>query len=430
MERRRDGNRDVQHLLLGEHAVRWALLVAVVWRTLGISYRQLVTLLSLAVGVMLLSLFLAISYGYWARFSDVPEQNLIARSAHFGFLPVALAARIGAREDIGDIAYRVTFPVSRGDVAFLVEAVGGLSESAFNPMGLEVGPGPEAMLGGNRIGALIGEDLAADLDVHVGDAVVVQSRGIPRRDGTSQWAFEVVGVYSPIGILSADRFFANYDYIDASVTKPGVVSTLFLTVRSGVAVGEVAAAIEDESLNSAFPLSVLPMESWLSLDGRPIGDTLTMISVVGALVAGIALLVQGSATAQHVSAKGPLLAVLRLYGHSWPAIWCCVAAVVGLFSLGAAAAGCCWHPRCSRCSAQPLRRNSTFPRRCCRRSLRAWRCSRSSSRPRPSRLGSRRRWRNSLLSSGASKSRTVRCRAGRDWDCGSARRWSPARGPP
>ena len=323
--------------------MRWALLVAVVWRTLGIGYRQIVTFLSLAVGVMLLALFLAISYGYWARFADVPEQNLVVRSAHFGFLPVALADRagqMGAREDIGEMAYRVTFPAFRGDAGFLVEAVGGPSESIFNPMGLEIGPGLEATLRGNRIVALIGEDLASNLDVRAGDAVVVQSAGVPRRDGTSQWEFEVVGVYPPSGILSADRFFANYDYVDASVTEPGVVSTLFLTVRSGVAVGEVAAAIEDESLNSAFPLSALPMESWLSLDGRPIGDTLTMISVVGALVAGIALLVQGSATAQDVSAKGPLLAVLRLYGHSWPAIWCCVAAVVGLFSLGAAAVGC------------------------------------------------------------------------------------------
>lgn len=316
------------------------LLVAIVWRTLGVGYRQIVTFLSLAVGVMLLSLFLAISYGYWARFADVPEQNLIVRSAHFGFLPVALTNRIGVRNDIGDVAYRVTFPASRGDVAFLVEAVGSSSESVFNPMGLEVAPGLEAMLRGNRIGALVGEDLASDLDVRVGDAVVVQSRGVPRRDGTSQWDFEVVGIYPPSGILSADRFFANYNYIDASVTEPGMVSTLFLTVRPGVAVGEVAAAIDDESLNSAFPLNTLPMESWLSLDGRPIGDTLTMISIVGALIAGIAVLVQGSATAQDISAKGPLLAVLRVYGHSWPAIWCCVAAAVGLFSLGAAAVGC------------------------------------------------------------------------------------------
>ena len=316
------------------------LLVAIVWRTLGVGYRQIVTFLSLAVGVMLLSLFLAISYGYWARFADVPEQNLIVRSAHFGFLPVALTNRIGARNDIGDVAYRVTFPASRGDVAFLVEAVGSSSESVFNPMGLEVAPGLEPMLRGNRIGALVGEDLASDLDVRVGDAVVVQSRGVPRRDGTSQWDFEVVGIYPPSGILSADRFFANYNYIDASVTEPGMVSTLFLTVRPGVAVGEVAAAIDDESLNSAFPLNTLPMEFWLSLDGRPIGDTLTMISIVGALIAGIAVLVQGSATAQDISAKGPLLAVLRVYGHSWPAIWCCVAAAVGLFSLGAAAVGC------------------------------------------------------------------------------------------
>ena len=156
--------------------MRWALLVAVVWRTLGIGYRQIVTFLSLAVGVMLLALFLAISYGYWARFADVPERNLVVRSAHFGFLPVALADRagqMGAREDIGEMAYRVTFPAFRGDVGFLVEAVGTPSESIFNPMGLEVGQGLEATLRGNRIGALIGEDLASNLDVRVGDAVVV-----------------------------------------------------------------------------------------------------------------------------------------------------------------------------------------------------------------------------------------------------------------
>ena len=124
--------------------MRWALLVAVVWRTLGIGYRQIVTFLSLAVGVMLLALFLAISYGYWARFADVPEQNLVVRSAHFGFLPVALADRagqMGAREDIGEMAYRVTFPAFRGDAGFLVEAVGGPSGSIFNPMGLGSAPG-------------------------------------------------------------------------------------------------------------------------------------------------------------------------------------------------------------------------------------------------------------------------------------------------
>ena len=150
----------------------------------------------------------------------------------------------------------------------------------------------------------------------------------------------MVGVYPPSGLLTADRFFVNYDYVDTSVTEEGIVATLFLTVRGGVAVGEVAAAIDDESLNSGFPLNTLPMASYLALDSRPIGDTLTMISVVGTLVAGIALLVQGSATAQDISAKGPLLAVLRLYGHSWLAIWCCVAVMVGLFSLAAATIGC------------------------------------------------------------------------------------------
>ena len=320
--------------------MNWVRSSAVVYRTLGFGYRQIITFLSLIVGVMLLSLFLAISYGYWARFSDVPAQTLVVRNVNFKALPVALASQLGAREDVDDVAYQLNLPASRGDVAFLAEAVGSSSESIFEPMGLEMAPGLEAMLSENRIGALIGEDLASALDVRAGDALNVQSRGAPRKDGTNQWAFEVVGIYPPSGLLTADRFFVNYDYVDTSVTEEGIVATLFLTVRGGVAVGEVAAGIDDESLNSGFPLNTLPMESYLALDSRPIGDTLTMISVVGTLVAGIALLVQGSATAQDISAKGPLLAVLRLYGHSWLAIWCCVAVMVGLFSLAAATIGC------------------------------------------------------------------------------------------
>ena len=319
--------------------MNWVRSLAVVYRTLGFGYRQIITFLSLIVGVMLLSLFLAISYGYWARFSDVPEQTLVVRNVNFKALPVALASQLGAREDVDDVAYQLNLPAS-GRRGLLAEAVGSSSQSIFQPMGLEMAPRLEAMLSENRIGALIGEDLASSLDVRVGDALNVQSRGAPRKDGTNQWAFEVVGVYPPSGLLTADRFFVNYDYVDTSVTAEGIVATLFLTVRGGVAVGEVAAAIDDESLNSAFPLNTLPMASYLALDSRPIGDTLTMISVVGTLVAGIALLVQGSATAQDISAKGPLLAVLRLYGHSWLAIWCCVAVMVGVFSLAAATIGC------------------------------------------------------------------------------------------
>lgn len=62
-------------------------------------------------------------------------------------------------------------------------------------MGLEISAGLEAMLRGARIAALIGEDLASNLGVRVGDAIVVQSRACSAGTEPAQWDFEVAGVY-------------------------------------------------------------------------------------------------------------------------------------------------------------------------------------------------------------------------------------------
>lgn len=325
-------------------------LLTVVWRTLGGGRRQAVTLFAMVFGTLMLSLFLAILEGYQRQFSQASDDVLVVRRAKPGLLPVVIGRQIGQREEIRDVAHLLTIPGSRGETSFVVEAVGGVSR-VFETMGLDVDPELEAALRSSRTGVLIGEELADDMDVGVGDALIVRA-ALPVQDGTYELPFEVVGVCEASGLLTPNRLFANYDYIDAMLlddavaaedpsfgTGAGAITTLFLAVAPDTTVGEVSSAIEDQSLNSAFPLRVLPMASWLSVHGQPIGDLLKLTTIVGGLIAGIALLIQGSATAHGISEKGPMLAILLLHGHSLVSVWAAVATIVALQSVVATSTG-------------------------------------------------------------------------------------------
>lgn len=324
--------------------------MVVVYRTLGGGRRQVTTLFSLVFGTLMLSLFLAIFEGYSRQFSQASDDVLVVRRAKAGLLPVVIGHQIGQRQEIRDVAHVLTIPGSRGRTSFVVEAVGGASR-VFETMGLDVDPKLEAALRSSRTGVLIGEELAEDMDVRAGDALIVRA-ALPVQDGTHELPFEVVGIYEAFGLLTADRLFANYDYVDAMLlddavaaedpslgTGAGTIATLFLAVVSGTTVGEVSSEIEEQSLNSAFPLSVLPMASWLSAAGRPIGDLLKLTTIIGGLIASISLLIQGSATAHGISEKGPLLAILLLHGHSLVSVWAAVATIVALQSIVATSTG-------------------------------------------------------------------------------------------
>src|SRR5262249_40274149 len=70
-----------------------------------------------------------------------------------------------------------------------------------------------AALQTNRTAAIIGDVVAKRYNIKVGDRITLTS--IPRTDGATGWAFDIVGIYSvPTQSASAGALIAQFDYVN------------------------------------------------------------------------------------------------------------------------------------------------------------------------------------------------------------------------
>ena len=314
-------------------------LLAVVYRILSPDVRGVVWFVSLTVNFFILSLFEGLIRSYQSRVDATPAQVLVVSSAKRTFLPLSLSKELLKRSDISSVVHVAQFPGSRGERRFMVEAIGG-AELLFETMGLEMKPSAEVSLRHSRTGVVIGEDLAYELGLKVGDSFIVRSPTVVRRaDGTSEWSFQVASIYEAKKGLAADRFFVNYDYIDSALYAGGVVSYLYLNVAPGEEASSTARDIDQLSLNSSYPLTTVPLRAWLSLRNRPVGDVFLLAYVIAGLIVVLSLLVQTSVGSQRISNRLPSFAVLLCLGHTRWSIWRCVTMLLALQALISALMG-------------------------------------------------------------------------------------------
>jgi putative ABC transport system permease protein len=172
----------------------------------------------------------------------------------------------------------------------------------------------------DRIGAIIGIDLAKRLNWKVGDRVpLLAPIYAPAKDGP--WEFTIDGIYdsSKQGV-DKTQFFFHYDYLNEVLRKlPGmadVVGWYVLKVADPSTSDQLAKRIDAMFANSSAETKTATEKAFVSDFAKQIGDIGTIMMAIAGIVMFFILFVAGNAMAQSVRERINELGVLKTLGFT------------------------------------------------------------------------------------------------------------------
>jgi putative ABC transport system permease protein len=174
-----------------------------------------------------------------------------------------------------------------------------------------------AALRRTRNGVIVGVTAAKQYGWKIGDRVPVHGVNGVKTDGTSDWVFDVVGLYTLQQPDWATRIFANYDFINEALTTGKNQSVEFYVGISDPAKSTaISQAIDDRFANSPDQTTTANEKDFLETTLRQIGDINYLVNgVVGAVLFTL-LFLTSNTIAQSVRERTAELAVLKTLGFT------------------------------------------------------------------------------------------------------------------
>jgi putative ABC transport system permease protein len=261
-------------------------------------------------------------------------------------LPIGLLPRIRATPGVRIATQRAVLigtymkpdqgvPVIAGDVEALLRVYDELSVSP---------PDAIKVLKSTRTGAIVGSDLVKRYGWKIGDRFVLQSSTL-KRDGSRNWAFDVVGVFQApkdsIGSPPAVAAIGNFDYLnEARATDVDRADMFIARIGDAKEAAAVALAIDNAFANSEHETHT---QSEGDLVATQLQQTVDLDFIVRGIVAAVffaLLLAIGALMMLSLRERTPELAVLKTVGFSDRRIsllllaesitFCLLAAAIGL----------------------------------------------------------------------------------------------------
>ncbi len=168
----------------------------------------------------------------------------------------------------------------------------------------------------------------------------MHSFNVTRADGSSDWVFEIVGIYDLEQTEWATRFFANYAYINEGRAAAKDTAVQFLVgIKDPGRSAQVAQAIDDLFANSPNQTVTQNEKDFIESLLRQIGDISFLVNgIVGAVLFTL-LFLTSNTMAQSVRERIPELAVLKTVGFSDATVQWLVLAEALLLSVVSAVLG-------------------------------------------------------------------------------------------
>jgi putative ABC transport system permease protein len=171
---------------------------------------------------------------------------------------------------------------------------------------------------GNRVGAVIGSDLAKRLNWKVGDRVPLLAPIYQvAKDGP--WEFTIDGIYdsSKQGV-DKTQFFFHYEYLNEVMRKiPGLadqVGWYVFRVADPSTSDQLAKRIDGMFANSSAETKTATEKAFVSDFAKQIGDIGSIMMAIAGIVMFFILFVAGNAMAQSVRERINELGVLKTLG--------------------------------------------------------------------------------------------------------------------
>jgi len=318
------------------------LLWAGLWRK---RTRTIFTLLSIVVAFVLFGMLQGVNavFNNAVSASAVDRLNVVSRISFTESLPFSYLAQIESLPGVAGVAYQSWFGTYYQDpknfvFSFPVDPV------RFFPLypELQLPKDELAALTRTRTGAVVGRELATKYGWKIGDRVPLHSVIWTQANGSSDWAFDIVGIYdAPQDPNQAISFFFNYSYFDeARSFAKGTVGWYVVKVQDPKQAMQVAAEIDKRFANSSDETKTQTEKEFAQSFIKQQGDiSFIVTSILGAVFFTL-LFLTGNTMMQSVRERVPELAVLKTLGFTDFAVvvlilgeallLCLVAAFLGL----------------------------------------------------------------------------------------------------
>ncbi|MFO1465272.1 MAG: ABC transporter permease [Steroidobacteraceae bacterium] len=169
-----------------------------------------------------------------------------------------------------------------------------------------------------RSGAIVGAELARHYGWKIGDRVPLHSTIWTRAGGSSDWDFDIVGIFtSPDFPSRENQFFFNYSYFDeARSFGKGLVGWLLVQVNDPARSAQIAADIDRRFANSSEETETKTEKEFQQSFLKQIGDINFIVTRILFAVFFALLFATGSSLMQSIRERIPEFAVLKTLGFT------------------------------------------------------------------------------------------------------------------
>jgi len=306
--------------------------------------RTIFTLLSVVVAFLLFGMLQGVNAAFTKSLNAaaVDRLNVVSKISFTEPLPYNYLAQIETMPGVAGVAYQSWFGTYFQDPRNFVFSFP-LDAERYFALYPEIKLPPDQLqaLVRTRTGAVVGLELAKKYGWKIGDRVPLHSVIWTKPGGSSDWDFDIVGIYTmPDNPGHANAFLFNHSYFDeARSFGKGTVGWYIVKVKDPHQAAQVAEAIDKRFANSADETKTQTEKEFAQSFVKQQADIgFIVTSILGAVFFTL-LFLTGNTMMQSVRERIPELAVLKTLGFTDGALLALVLAESLLLCLAAALVG-------------------------------------------------------------------------------------------
>jgi putative ABC transport system permease protein len=194
-----------------------------------------------------------------------------------------------------------------------------------------------------RTGALVGEELARKYGWKIGDRIALGTPIWHRKDGTYNWAVDVVGIYRfKNDALPANELWMHYEFFNEGRVGPNNVASMFIVaIDDPSSAARVCGAIDALFRNSSSPTLAQSEKDWVRSRIRRIGNVQYLVNAIVGAVLFTLFALTANTMMESVRERTAEYAVLKTLGYSNRVVVGLVVTEGSLLCVSAAICGLC-----------------------------------------------------------------------------------------
>jgi putative ABC transport system permease protein len=296
--------------------------IPLIWSTLWRKkLRTIFTLLSIVVAFLLFGMLQGVNSAFnrAIELANVSRLVVISKIALTESLPYSHMAQIEAVPGVQRVAFASWFGTWYQDQSNRVFSFPVEPERFFDVFSEFKLPKDQFDAFVNtRTGAVIGASLAKKNGWKIGDRVPLHSEIWTKADSSSDWTFDIVGIYTcPSDVNQENQFFLNHSYFDEGrIFGKGKVGWYIVKVRDPTQAAQIGAAIDKLFANSPDETKAQSEKEFQRGFLKQIADINFIVTRILVAVFVALLFATSSTMMQSVSERIPELAVLKTLGFT------------------------------------------------------------------------------------------------------------------